>query len=184
MARTDEGDTLSQNRVFDLLSNARRRFVLHYLNQQEGPIELRELADEVARWETGSESLTRKQRKRVYVSLYQTHIPRLADAGVVDYDPDTGLVELVDRARDIDRYISQPGDERPWPLYYVAIAVAGGGFYLLVVFDVLAFVPDIVAGVLVVAALLVVSVTHLVVSRRRRELVQVGADQTDARGER
>lgn len=179
MSRSDGRDTLSQNRVFDLLSNARRRFVLHYLSQHDGPVELRELADEVARWETGSESLTRKQRKRVYVSLYQTHIPRLADSGVIEYDADTGLVELVDRAQDIDRYISKPGGERPWPLYYVAVAVAGATFYLLTVLDVLA-IPDVVAGFIVVGVLLLVSVVHLVASRRRRELVEMGADRADA----
>lgn len=170
MAQTDERDTLSQNRVFDLLSNARRRFVLHYLSQHEGPVELRELADEVARWETGSETLSRKERKRVYVSLYQTHIPRLADAGVIDYDSETGEVQLVERASDLDRYISSPEGSR-WPLYYLAIAVIGAGFYLLTVVDVVPFVPDVVAGLLVIGLLLMVSVAHLLtIQRRARDL--------------
>jgi hypothetical protein len=161
MAQTDESDTLSQNRIFDLLSNARRRFVLHYLSQQDGPVELRELADEVARWETGSDSLTRKERKRVYVSLYQTHIPRLADAGVIAYDTETGQVQLVDRARDLDRYITS-ADDRSWPQYYLAIAAAGTAFYLLVVFDVVPFISDVVGGLLVLGVLLIVALAHVI----------------------
>lgn len=166
MAQTDDRDTLTQDRVFDLLSNARRRFVLHYLGQQDRPVELRELADEVARWETGSESLSRKERKRVYVSLYQTHIPRLADAGVIDYDSDTGQIQLVSRARDLDRYINSP-EEPPWSLYYLAITVVGGAFYLLTVYDVVPVVSTLVAGLVVIGLLLLVSITHALSLRRR-----------------
>jgi hypothetical protein len=84
MSKTEDSDTISQNGAYDILSNERRRFVLSYLSRVDGPVELGELAEEIGRWETGSESLSRKERKRVYVSLYQTHIPRLADAGVIE----------------------------------------------------------------------------------------------------
>lgn len=170
MSKPDERNTISQNRAFDILSNARRRFILSYLSQTEGPVELRELADEVARWETGSESLSRKERKRVYVSLYQTHIPRLKDAGVIDYDPDSGLVQLVDRARDIDRYISKPTEDSKWPLYHFLGAVVGTVFYALVLLDVIPFVSEAVGGILVLGILLALGIAHLIDLRRRRTL--------------
>ncbi len=47
MSQTSERP-LSQDVVFDLLSSSRRRFVLQYLSQQEGPVPFSELANELA----------------------------------------------------------------------------------------------------------------------------------------
>lgn len=172
MPKTDESETISQNRAFDILSNARRRFILSYLSKVDGPVELRELADEVARWETGSDTLSRKERKRVYVSLYQTHIPRLHDAGVIDYDSESGLVQLVDRARDIDRYVREPTENRKWPVYHLLGALSGTLFYVLVVLDVVAFISDAVGGALVLGLLIFMSLTHFISTRRRPSTFQ------------
>jgi hypothetical protein len=168
MSKTEDSDTISQNGAYDILSNERRRFVLSYLSRVDGPVELGELAEEIGRWETGSESLSRKERKRVYVSLYQTHIPRLADAGVIEYDSETGLVRLVERARDIGRYVGKPTEDREWPIYYLTVVVAGALFYSLVVMDVVTFVSDTIGGLLVLGLLTLVAVTHILSTRRER----------------
>nr|WP_226482611.1 hypothetical protein [Natrinema amylolyticum] len=34
--------------------------------------------------------------KRVYLSLLHVHLPMLADANVIDYDPDRGVIEDTD----------------------------------------------------------------------------------------
>ncbi len=152
--------------------------MLHYLSERQSPVELRELADAVARWETGEESLSRKQRKRVYVSLYQTHIPRLEDAGVITYDAETGMVELVDRARDIDRYVSSGTVDRSWPLYYLLVAFAGLVIYAATVLDVppLDTVSDVTGGLVVLLLLVALAVVHLLASRRGGGF-QLDADQ-------
>lgn len=151
---------------------------MHYLSERQSPVELRELADAVARWETGEESLSRKQRKRVYVSLYQTHIPRLEDAGVITYDAETGMVELVDRARDIDRYVSSGSVDRSWPLYYLLVAFAGLVIYAATVLDVPPFdaISDVTGGLVVLLLLVAVAVVHLLESRRGGGF-QLDADQ-------
>ena len=46
-----------------------------------------------------------KEFKKVYVSLYQTHIPVLVDAGVVEYDRDRKLVRLTSRAAPLFAYL-------------------------------------------------------------------------------
>jgi len=86
---------LSKDTVFDLLSNSRRRFVLHYLERADGPVRLSTLAAEIAATENEVtvDELTSQQRKRTYVSLYQTHIPKLQDAGAVSYNAETGTVD-------------------------------------------------------------------------------------------
>src|SRR6056297_1117923 len=101
------GDTeLSQDEIFAILSNPRRRYVLYFLNQHGEGIELTDLAEHVAAWEndTTVEELSSKERKRVYVSLYQTHVPKLADHGLIDYDPDSGMVRPTETSRKVDQY--------------------------------------------------------------------------------
>lgn len=167
MARTAGSDSLSQDRVFDILSNPRRRFVLHYLSSQSDSIPLRELADEVARWETGDETLSPQQRKRVYVSLYQTHIPRLADAGMIEFDSESGLVELRDRAMEIDKYVKNQSDDRRWPIYYIVVGLLGIAIYLVSLTGVRPIVTEFVATILVIGLLFGVATFHLYHSWRR-----------------
>lgn len=167
-----EGEGLTQDVVFDILSNSRRRFILSRLQEREDPIELMTLANQIAAWEndTTVDELTDKQSKRVYVSVYQTHVPKLESVGLITYDSDTGLIELSEQAREIDRYM--PDDdptEVPWERYYIALAGVSAAFFLLVVANVSVFgalsVP--VAGVVIVAAFAMLSIVHYVTNRRR-----------------
>jgi len=52
--------------------------------------------------ETAIENLSSNERQRVYISLYQSHLPKLDNHGIVTYDKDRGWVEptpLVARLR-------------------------------------------------------------------------------------
>lgn len=164
-----EGETLSQDVVFDLLSNPRRRYILSYLRREESAVDLVDLADEIAAWEndTPVEELTSQQRKRVYVSIYQTHVPKLEDAGVVTYDRESGLVGLSDRAVEIDQFLQGEEERPPWQLYYLALAVAGAVFYAAVSIDVPGFtaISEVLAGLVVVLAFAILAVAHVLYNR-------------------
>jgi hypothetical protein len=166
---------LSQDVVFDLLSSPRRRYVLYHLRQVDEPIELTTLAEQVAAWEneTTIEDLTEQQRKRVYVSLYQTHVPKLDDAGVVAYDQDSGLVELTDGARQIDEYLVQPDRQVTWRRVYVLLGVLGAAILALTTLEVAVFaaVPEAVTAAVVVVLFLLVAVAHYLSERRRRATI-------------
>jgi len=168
MSQSDRGE-LSQDVVFDLLSNPRRRFVLSYLRQEGGPVDLVDLADEIAAWEndTPVEDLTSQQRKRVYVSIYQTHVPKLEDAGVVDYDRESGLVQLASRAEEIDDYLQGEEERVPWQLYYLGLAVVSAVFYFLVSFDVSVFaaIDAFTAGLIIIVAFAALAVAHFLYTR-------------------
>ena len=99
-ALSDAG--LSKGEIFDVLRNQRRRFVLQYLKRKGEPVELGDLATQVASWEyrTPCEEVSSEQRKRVYTTLQQTHLPRMSEAQIIDYDSDTGLVEPTARTQD------------------------------------------------------------------------------------
>lgn len=134
MSKQDQ-DSLTQGEVYDLLSNARRRFVISYLRDRDEPVELNDLSRDVAAWEndTDVENLTDQQIKRVYVSLYQTHVPKLSESGIVDYDQDSGDVALTSNVNTLDTYLpDSDGDGRPWQAVYGTIAVAGLAAYAAV----------------------------------------------------
>ena len=156
--------------MFDLLSSSRRRFVLQYLSQHEGPVPFSELANELAAWEndTDVEEITERQRKRVYVSLYQTHIPKLEEAGVVDYDPDSGEVRLRSRVNRLSAHLDADEEGFPWPVAYLAISAASLLFFLAVLYGVPGFaaIPITVAVAVIVLAFAVSAIAQYYSGRR------------------
>ena len=105
-----DGSSLSDDETFDLLRNERRRETLRYLETNDGRATLDEVAENIAAKEndTTVEELTSDQRKRVYVGLYQNHMSKLDDAGVVDYDKDRGTIRITPAARQLLQYLDVP----------------------------------------------------------------------------
>lgn len=122
---------LSKDTIFSMLSNRRRRYVLYYFNRNPGPASLRDLAERIAAWENDVEvaNLDYKQRKRVYTSLHQTHLPKLDEAGVVDYDRSAGTITLADRATDLDVYLKLVDEhDIPWSDCYLGLSTVASLF--------------------------------------------------------
>jgi hypothetical protein len=168
-----DDDGLSKDTIFSTLSNQRRRHVLHYMKHNEGPVRIRDLAEQIAAWENGIEvqEISYKQRKRVYTSLHQTHLPKLDDVGIVSYDRNRGTITLEDRARDLEIYLEVvPENEVPWSHYYLGIAAIGGALVAAGWFDLGPFglVPDIAYAILLVLALAISSSIHALRSREGR----------------
>ncbi|MFC7139041.1 hypothetical protein ACFQMA_04210 [Halosimplex aquaticum] len=170
-----EDETLTQDVVFDILSSARRRYVLYLLRTEDAPVELTELAEDVAAWEndTTVDELTKQQRKRVYVSLYQTHVPKLEDAGLVNYDQDTGEVELTQAANDVDQYLNPGEREVPWQYLYLPLAILGIALVALTNLNVWIFanMTDATLGVIIFSGFLLTVGAHIVVWTMNRRQV-------------
>ncbi|MDT3435755.1 hypothetical protein [Haloarcula sp. 1CSR25-25] len=115
--------------IFEILKNSRRREVLHYLRERDEQVSLGELAEHVAAIEndTTTDALTSSERKRVYVGLYQCHLPKMDDIGVVDFNQDRGHITLTEMAEDFEKYLehSETGQDRQWYQYYAAVSVLG-----------------------------------------------------------
>ena len=104
LARTDETATESDaqqlsnaitlDETFDVLRNVRRRYVLRAIAEHDGPIPFGDLVDLVAARENDAEigAVDSGTRKAVYTSLYQSHLPKLDDMGVVVHDRGSGPV--------------------------------------------------------------------------------------------
>ncbi|USZ68238.1 hypothetical protein NGM10_00500 [Halorussus salilacus] len=117
--------------MFDLLGNARRRWVLRHLLDDRA-MTLTDLSARVAAWEndTTVEDVSSRQRKQVYSSLYQTHIPRLSEHGLVEYDADERVVELTGDPELLRRFLEIEGPRRgrsshQWSRYFLWTAVVG-----------------------------------------------------------
>jgi DNA-binding transcriptional ArsR family regulator len=171
-----EIEGLSDDEIFYILSNQRRRYVLYYLKQHSGPVELMEVVDQMAAWEEGVsvDAVPEQAQKRAYVALYQTHIPKLEEAGLVEYDSDSGILSLSDTSRDLDRYIGTNGEsddarEEPrWYLFYIGLVVANSALLGAVVSGVLPLDLSVANGITILS-ILVLAVFHLSYMRYSQE---------------
>ena len=119
---------LTQAELFDIFSNARRRRTVQYLKRQGGSCDLAPLVEQVAAWENDvdPEEVTRTQRRRVYISLYQTHLPMLEEHGIVDWDPDDHTIDLLPHEEVFEPYLDHRlEDQRDWHRLYVAATSIG-----------------------------------------------------------
>jgi len=115
-------DPLSLDLVFEVLKNERRRRVLEYLREQPGTVSLSDVAEHIAAIENDKpeKALSSQERKRVYVGLYQCHLPKMDDTDVIDFDGNRGTVDLGDNAEQLYPFLEAEAEtERPWPQYYL-----------------------------------------------------------------
>ena len=144
------------DQLFEILKNERRRRVLGYLIESGEEVTLDELAEAIAARETGKDvrQITSQERKRVYVGLYQCHLPKMDDYGAVSYNKPRGRIEPGENTHLFDRYLSveEEPDDTAWTRYHSTLSLIAA---LLLVVPVLAGALTSNAPLLIVAALLV-----------------------------
>lgn len=105
------GDSLGS--LFELLANRRRRYVIGCLQEFDEPVALADLANEVTAREQDvplSDVLADAVR-RTYTSLYHMHVPKLADAGFVEYDREIETVALSASPEQLERLERLTGED-------------------------------------------------------------------------
>lgn len=167
-------DELPLDVIFELLKNQRRRRVLRYLEEESGTVDLGTLAEALAAKEndTSPRALSSSERKRVYIGLYQCHLPKLDDADIIEFDSDRGTITRTARTLDLQAYLDRlrlldeadsdaDTDADGWPTWQFGLTLAGGGMYLFLA----AFLPSALLSFslvgLIVVGLLGTSVAHL-----------------------
>ena len=103
------------NSVFEILSHRRRRDALECLREYETPLPLADLADEVAVRERDAPlpEIPATAVKRIYLSLYHTHVPKLAAAECVRYSQERDTVTLLERGERAERRLARLDVGRP-----------------------------------------------------------------------
>ncbi|WP_049926604.1 ArsR/SmtB family transcription factor [Halopiger goleimassiliensis] len=84
--RSLEDIPLSLDALLDILANERRRYLLEYLWDQPGNVGSFEAATKYTITKVGQKRGSQPNHDDIQVDLQQHHLPKLADAGVVEYD--------------------------------------------------------------------------------------------------
>ena len=79
--------------VFEAIAHPRRRYLVYTLAEAT-EWSLEDLATKLAAWETDTAeaNLATLTRQEMYTSLYHTHIPKLVDLAVIEFDAATETI--------------------------------------------------------------------------------------------
>jgi DNA-binding transcriptional ArsR family regulator len=81
---------LSYDTIFALLANSRRRAIIRIL--ATGPADVIELDEMTEALQTSESPSVRGERDAIAIECLHVHLPKLADAGVVEYDPRSEII--------------------------------------------------------------------------------------------
>lgn len=133
-ARPDEP---TEQEVFDILSNRRRRYALYALADDQTAT-IGSLSERIAAWENDCpvEEVTPAERKRVYTALQQSHLPKLERTGMISFDRESGRVRPTDTVQEMDIYLEVVGEEQlSWDQYYLGLSAVAVGIAVAVWLD-------------------------------------------------
>ncbi|WP_281193565.1 hypothetical protein [Halorubrum sp. F4] len=170
-ADSPEPEGPTRDEIFDVLCNERRRYVLEYLRESpDEALHLGEMVDTIAAWENDKEPVETEyaDRKRVYTALRQTHLPKLHETGMIEYDRRRGELRPTERMDDVQLYLDYvPEHEIPWGQYYLGLSLlAALLFFGSVLVGTTSGVVSLSTAAIVVAAFLVSSSVHTYRTRR------------------
>jgi predicted transcriptional regulator len=128
---SDSAGALSPAEIHDVLRNDRRRLVLERLRERDTAETVSDLAEHIGAIEADESPPPRNVRQSVYVSLHQTHLPKLDDLGIIAYDSDGKTVELAANASGLDAYLDvDSGTDSVPATYYLGIGILGAAALL------------------------------------------------------
>jgi hypothetical protein len=166
-------ETVSPDDAYELLSNQRRRYALHHLKRTDAPSELGDLSEHVAFWENDvpKREVNAAERKRVYTSLQQFHLPKMEEKGIVEFDQRAGTIELTPSAEDLDLYLEVVTEnDVPWSQYYLGLTGINAAIVGAVALNVwpLSVLPDIAWALFVLTTIGVSAAVHVYHDSDRR----------------
>ena len=143
-----ERENLGLDQVFEILKNQRRRYLLQYLQEHDAPVSLSDLSEQLAAWENGKEvrAITSSERKRLYVGLYQCHLPKMDGMDIVDFNKPRGIIEPGKNIEMLFPYLDAPRAtaDTGFSRYYVGLSIlALVGLGVAVVMEAMIGVPAI-----------------------------------------
>ena len=168
-----QSPSLSDDELFEVLSNRRRRYAVHALEATDGAAEIGDVAEQVAAWEydVDVEEVSYEERKRVYTALQQSHLPMMDDAGIVEFNKNRGVVEPTASLNDIEVYMEVvQGNEIPWSDYYLGLSGVAAALTAAVWLNAWPFVlfPDAAWATAITAMFAVSAVAHTYYARGQR----------------
>lgn len=97
---------LFENLLFDHLDDGRRRCVLACLIGRSGPIELNEVAELLSvALGSGTSADGPDDCDRLAIELHHVHLPKLAAAGLLEYEPEGRTVRVNETVERVKPYL-------------------------------------------------------------------------------
>lgn len=151
--------------VTGIVLNQRRRYALYHLHESSGPVALEDLARQVAAWEraTTPDEVAGEYAESVLSSLRRTHLPYLAESGLVTYDDRRDLVTGQVEDPEVALFLANdPRTVVSWYKVYLALTVVSAVLIGLIWLGVSPFdrIDPIVAAALVVGLFTVASLAY------------------------
>lgn len=133
--RTGRSGTLTEEEVYTLLSSTRRRAVIQSLRQNGDGMFIRELSERIAETEIEGQPVTRADRKSVYISLHQSHLPLLDKRGIIEYDTQSKRVTLLEPATQLTNHMDLENLSSESRYALVSLGLSLVGIFLLLAAD-------------------------------------------------
>ena len=117
----------SEPALFSVLKNSRRRHILQVMLAERRRVSLADLAVQIAAEENAvpTGAVTSVQRKRVYVSLYQSHLPKLHAVGAVVYNDARKYAHPGPTLDAFAPYLTTDTPRTRWSYWYLSLALFG-----------------------------------------------------------
>ena len=93
-----DGRSISPDAILSAVANEHRRAILSVLDtEHDNTLEYETLVNRVADrlWDEETEGVSDEHQQRVRIALHHTHLPKLDEARIIDYEADTGRVQFV-----------------------------------------------------------------------------------------
>ncbi|MFC4550599.1 MULTISPECIES: DUF7344 domain-containing protein [Halorussus] len=110
----DPAETILElNEVFAAISHPRRRYLLYTLINGSCDETLAELATKIAAWERDEPlaDVSDEDRRDVQVSLYHSHVPKLADLGILTYERSDDIIVRAENTAQVQAVLDGAGAE-------------------------------------------------------------------------
>lgn len=94
--------------MLNICGHKHRRIVLATLVNQQQSLSIDDLTNAILKYNhhLPRTEIDDETAKRIHVGLYQVHLPKLAEAGVIQYDPERKVAELTAQAGREDSHLS------------------------------------------------------------------------------
>jgi hypothetical protein len=110
---TPDASVLELDEVFTALGHPRRRYLIYALSTRANDETLTEIARKLTAWEQDvrADEVSEEDRRRVHASLYHSHVPKLADLGIIEYETDENIIIRASNIEQVEMVLDGAGAE-------------------------------------------------------------------------
>jgi hypothetical protein len=104
----DRTQDIAERDIYKILSNNRRRVTIQVLKERMPPIHIESLSDLVSNreGELSSDNPPADHEEQVRNALYHAILPMLRDHGVIEWDPESGMIETTGAFEVVAAYLN------------------------------------------------------------------------------